>query len=105
MATHIVTAPVIVVHASDGSQQYVYEGAEVPDFVKAATIKELKDCGLIATQRQAAAAAKADPKAPETPKSETGSKPAEPKASTSTSASAEDANNKDAKPADGKSGS
>lgn len=51
---HKVTAPLVVVKNEQGADQYLYEGATVPDFVSAETVKRLTDEGLIGEADQPA---------------------------------------------------
>jgi hypothetical protein len=47
MAAHVVTAPLIITKREDGSDLYLYEGAELPDFIEAEEVKRLTDLGLV----------------------------------------------------------
>jgi hypothetical protein len=44
---HIVTGPLVITKKEDGSDLYLYQGSEVPDFVSADEIKRLVDIGLV----------------------------------------------------------
>lgn len=44
---HIVTSPLVITKKEDGSDLYLYEGAELPDFVKADEIKRLNGLGFL----------------------------------------------------------
>ena len=44
---HIVTAPLVIVKKEDGSDQYLYEGAVVPDFVEKDRLDYLVAAGLV----------------------------------------------------------
>jgi hypothetical protein len=56
---HIVTSPLVIVEKPDGSHQYLYEGALVPDFVPEERIKGLAAEGMI--DKVTAAVAKSAP--------------------------------------------
>lgn len=60
---HIVTAPLVIVTKPDGSHQYLYEGALLPDFVDADRVKQLADEGFIDKVSAAAAKNAPDPAA------------------------------------------
>ena len=45
--SHVVTAPLVISKKQDGSDLYLYEGAQLPDYVSADEIKRLSDLGLI----------------------------------------------------------
>lgn len=45
--SHIVTAPLVITKKEDGSDLYLYENSELPDFVSADEIKRLTDLGAI----------------------------------------------------------
>lgn len=47
MTAHKVTAPLVIVNKPDGSHQYLYEGALIPDYVPDDRVKDLMDSGLI----------------------------------------------------------
>jgi len=44
---HIVTAPLVVTKGETGSDLYLYQGTQVPEFVKADELKRLEEAGLI----------------------------------------------------------
>lgn len=45
--SHIVTAPLVITKKEDGSDLYLYQDSQLPDFVSADEIKRLTDLGLI----------------------------------------------------------
>jgi hypothetical protein len=47
MAAHVVTSPLVIAKKEDGSDLYLYEGSELPDFVKADDVKRLVALGLV----------------------------------------------------------
>ena len=46
---HIVTAPLVVTKGETGSDLYLYQGTQVPEFVKVDELKRLEEAGLIAS--------------------------------------------------------
>jgi predicted transcriptional regulator len=59
MATHIVSAPLVITKKEDGSDLYLYEGAVLPDAVSDDEVKRLVGLGLV--DRLTGAAAKNAP--------------------------------------------
>lgn len=59
---YIVTAALVITKKGDGSDLYLYQAAQVPDFVSDEELQRLSDGGFIAEVTQAEAAA-ADPSA------------------------------------------
>lgn len=47
MAGHVVTAPLVITKREDGSDLYLYEGAELPDHVSGDEVKRLVGLGLV----------------------------------------------------------
>lgn len=45
---YVVTAPLVISKKQDGSDLYLYENTEVPDFVKADELERLSGLGLVA---------------------------------------------------------
>lgn len=44
---HIVTGPLVITKKEDGSDLYLYEGAQLPDHIGADEIKRLANLGLV----------------------------------------------------------
>lgn len=44
---HVVTAPLVIAKNEDGSDLYLYEGAQLPSHVKGDALKALVDSGLV----------------------------------------------------------
>lgn len=44
---HIVKAPLVITKKQDGSDLYLYENAEVPEFVSSDEVKRLVSLGLV----------------------------------------------------------
>jgi hypothetical protein len=44
---HIVTAPLVISKKEDGSDLYLYDGAELPAHVPADEVKRLTDLGMV----------------------------------------------------------
>ena len=51
MATHVVTAPMIVVRNDKGEQTYLNRGVELPDWVDKDHLAQLKKQGQVEAQR------------------------------------------------------
>lgn len=51
---YVVTSPLVIAKKQDGSDLYLYENAEVPDFVSADEIKRLTALGMIAKEADGA---------------------------------------------------
>lgn len=45
--SHIVTAPLVISKKADGSDLYLYEGSELPDWASDDEIKRLVDLGMV----------------------------------------------------------
>lgn len=43
----VVTAPLVITKKEDGSDLYLYEGAELPDHISADEVQRLTDLGLV----------------------------------------------------------
>lgn len=46
--SHVVTAPLVITKKDDGSDLYLYEGAELPDHVSSDETARLVSAGLVA---------------------------------------------------------
>lgn len=57
--SYVVIAPLVISKKEDGSDLYLYENSQVPDFVSADEIKRLSDMGFIVEVSAAEAAASA----------------------------------------------
>lgn len=60
---HIVTAPLVITNKPDGSHLYLYENAELPEYVSEAEVNRLVALGLVDKVTAAQAAAKPAPTA------------------------------------------
>jgi hypothetical protein len=45
--SHVVTKPLVISKKPDGSDLYLYEGAELPDYLSDAEVKRLVDLGFV----------------------------------------------------------
>jgi hypothetical protein len=67
MASNVVTAPLVIVKNEDGSDRYLYQGAVVPEHIKGAELKRLKDEGMVGSEKELAETVEAaDPTNPRT---------------------------------------
>lgn len=55
---HIVTSALVITKKKDGSDLYLYEGSELPDFVGKDEVKRLTDLGLVESDGGKASAKK-----------------------------------------------